>query len=207
MTRSFPLMVRDQSGSSAAEFALVLPLLILFLFGIIDVGRYMWTLNRAEKAVQMGVRYAVVSDPVADALAVEYVAHYSIPGGDPVPASVFTSAVCTDTDPCTVTGTASGEDGRNATAFTNIVSWMRKFYPMIQESDVTVRYDNVGLGYSGDPTGPDVSPLTTVIVSGMSFDSLLMFGGSITLPDIKASLTMEDGECSVTSATECNGSN
>lgn len=207
MTRGVPLIVRDRTGSSAAEFALVLPLLILFLFGIIDVGRYMWTLNRAEKAVQMGVRYAVVSDPVANVIEVDYVNDHSIPGGDPVPVSVFTSAVCTDADPCTVTGTADDEDGRNATAFTNIVNWMRKFYPMIQEGDVTVRYDNVGLGYSGDPTGPDVSPLTTVIVSGMNFDSLLMFGGSITLPDIKASLTMEDGECSTTSATECNGSN
>lgn len=198
-------LIRCRSGASAAEFAMVLPLLILFLFGILDVGRYMWTLNRAEKAVQMGVRYAVVSDPVADVLGVDFVTDHSIPGGDPVPTDIFGSVTCTDTDPCTVTGDASDEDGRDGTAFTNIVTWMQNFYPPIAESNVTIRYDNVGLGYSGDPTGPDVSPLTTIIVSGLTFQPLVLFGGSITLPDMTASLTMEDGECSTTG--DCASSN
>jgi len=61
-------LVRETRGGSAAEFALVLPLLLIFLFGIIDVGRLMWTWNRAEKATQMGVRYAVVTDPVPEGL-------------------------------------------------------------------------------------------------------------------------------------------
>jgi Flp pilus assembly protein TadG len=52
----------DRSGSSAAEFALVLPLLILLLFGIIDGGRYLWEVNKAEKATQVGARVAVVTD-------------------------------------------------------------------------------------------------------------------------------------------------
>ena len=43
---------------------MVLPLLLLFIFGIIDVGRLMWTWNRAEKATQMGARFAVVTDMV-----------------------------------------------------------------------------------------------------------------------------------------------
>lgn len=198
-------ILRNRDGASAAEFAMVLPLLILFLFGIIDVGRYMWTLNTLEKAAQMGVRYAVVSDPVADVVKVDFVGDYSIPGGDPVPSSVFTSAVCTDAADCTVTGTASGDDGRDATAFTNIVAWMDKFAPIIADSNVEVRYDNVGLGFSGDPTGPDVSPLTTIVLTGLTFQPLILFGGSITLPDVTASLTLEDGECSTTG--DCGSSN
>ena len=198
-------LLRCDKGASAAEFAMVLPVLILFLLGIIDVGRFMWELNRAEKATQMGVRYAVVSDPVASVVNADFVNTYNIPGGDAVPATVFTSAVCTNTGNCTVAGSASGASGRNATAFTNVVNWMRKFDARIQASMVKVRYDNVGLGYSGDPTGPDVAPLTTVEVTGMTFDPLLLFGGTVNFPPIKASLTLEDGECSTTG--DCGSSN
>lgn len=204
MTAQVASLLRDRRASSAAEFALVLPLLILFLFGILDIGRYMWALNRAEKATQMGVRYAVVSDPVADVINLDYVDEYSIPGGDPVPASTFGLASCTDTA-CTVTGAASGENGRNAAAFDAIVAWMQNFYPDIQASNVRVTYENVGLGYSGDPTGPDVAPLTTVVLTNLSFQPLVLFGGSIDFPDITAALTLEDGECSVTG--DCGSSN
>lgn len=183
---------------------MVLPLLILLLFGILDIGRYMWTLNRAEKATQMGVRYAVVSDPVADVVNVDFVDDYSIPGGDAVPLATFNKATCTNST-CTVTGAASGVSGRNAAAFDDIVAWMQNFYPEIQPADVQVTYQNVGLGYSGDPTGPDVAPLTTVELTGLTFQPLVLFGGSANLPVIKASLTLEDGECSVTG--DCGSSN
>lgn len=205
MMARFALMMRNRDGASAAEFAMVLPLLLLFLFGIIDIGRYMWTINRAEKAAQMGVRYAVVSDPVADVVGVDYVNDYSIPGGDPVPADTFTSAECTDTGNCDVVGDASSEDGRNATAFDNIVAWTKNFFPEVGGANVTIRYDNVGLGFSGDPTGPDVSPLTTIVLHGLTFQPIILFGGTINLPEIKASLTQEDGECSVTG--DCGSSN
>ena len=197
-------LLRCDRGASAAEFAMVLPLLILFLLGIIDVGRFMWELNRAEKATQMGVRYAVVSDPVAAVINADFVNTYNIPGGDAVPAAVFSSAVCTSTGNCTVTGSAS-VSGRNAAAFTNVVNWMKKFYPRIQPSNVKIRYDNVGLGYSGDPTGPDIAPLTTVELTGMTFNPLVLFGGTMTLAPIQASLTLEDGECSTTG--DCGTSN
>ncbi len=55
-------MARSQSGSTAAEFALVLPLFLIMLFGIIDAGRFMWEFNRAEKATQVGARVAIVTN-------------------------------------------------------------------------------------------------------------------------------------------------
>jgi Flp pilus assembly protein TadG len=203
MKRPILSLIRSDGASSAAEFALVLPLLLLFLFGIIDVGRYMWTLNQAEKATQMGVRYAVVSDPVASVINTDFV-DYGIAGGDPVPTATFDTAVC-DSATCAVTGAASSVTGRNSTAFTQIVTWMQKFDPAVQPSDVRVSYQNVGLGYSGDPTGPDVAALTTVEIRNLPFKPLLLFGGTITLPPIKASLTLEDGECSTTG--DCGSSN
>lgn len=205
MIRRVASLLRNRRAATAAEFALVLPLLILFLFGIIDAGRLMWTLNTAEKATQMGVRYAVVSDPVADVVDTDFVDDYSIPGGDVVPAATFGSATCSNAGSCTVTGAASSVSGRNAAAFDAIVTWMQNFYPAIQAANVTVTYENVGLGYSGDPTGPDVSPLTTVAISNLQFRSLVLFGGNLTLPVIRASLTLEDGECSTTG--DCGSSN
>lgn len=152
----------------------------------------------------MGVRYAVVSDPVASVVNVDFVDAYDIVGGDPVPTAVFSTAVCISAS-CTVTGTASGANGRNATAFTQIVTWMKNFYPPIQPANVWVTYQNVGLGYAGDPNGPDIAPLTTVELRNLTFAPLVLFGGTVTLPPVKATLTLEDGDCSSTS--DCGSSN
>ena len=186
-------LLRRTEGSTAAEFALVLPLLLLFLIGIIDVGRLMWTWNRAEKATQMGVRYAVVTAMVPSTLASrDFALADSIPGGNPVPSASFSSTTC-DNANCT------GSWGYDSTEFANIVSRMRMFYPELAATNITVKYENIGLGYAGDPNGPDVSPLVTVQLQGMSFTPIVfnLFRSSITLPPFSAALTMEDGSGSV----------
>jgi Flp pilus assembly protein TadG len=66
-------LARDQSAATAAEFALVLPLLLIFLFGVIDAGRWMWAYNQAEKATQMGARMAIVTDYVSSSIGSSYV--------------------------------------------------------------------------------------------------------------------------------------
>lgn len=182
-------LLRRTEGSTVAEFALVLPILLLFLLGMIDVGRLMWTWNQAEKATQMGVRFAVVTDFVPSTLATrDFALNNGVPGGDPVPTSAFSSTLCQS-------GSCDGGWGYNAAAFTNIVARMRAIMPQITAANVTVTYENVGLGFAGDPNGSDVAPLVTVRLRNLTFQPGIaaLFGGSVTLPSFKAALTMEDG--------------
>ena len=205
MRRLAPLLV-DRRASSAAEFAMVLPLLLILLLGVIDVGRLMWTWNRAEKATQMGVRYAVATDMVPNGLAAySFVVSGGLTQGDAIPQSAFWGASCLVNAGALSCSCKSGatcpsplvSNSANAlTAFNNIVNRMRLFMPEIASSNVTVDYDYSGLGYAGDPNGSDVSPLVRVSLKQLTFRPLLFrfFAGTITLPSFSAALTMEDGQ-------------
>lgn len=191
-------LLREQRAATAAEFALVLPLLLIFLLGMLDVGRFMWEYNEAEKATQMGTRFAVVADPVPGSgfYSYSFAVNDGIAAGSAVPTSNFDHANCvgsTSTCSCTGGGVCSDVSFDN-TAFTNIVTRMHDIYPPIAAANVEVDYKNVGLGFAGDPSGADVSPLVTVKLTGLTFQPLttLVFGASFNMPDFAASLTGED---------------
>lgn len=51
-------LVRSTRGSAAAEMALVLPLLIVLLFGSVELGNYFYSEHVLVKGVRDGARYA-----------------------------------------------------------------------------------------------------------------------------------------------------
>ena len=51
-------LIRDRSGSAAAEFALVLPILLLLMMGSMELGNYFLSEHVLEKGVRDGARYA-----------------------------------------------------------------------------------------------------------------------------------------------------
>ena len=51
-----------QRGLAAVEFALVASLLFTLLFGVIEMGRLLWTWNAAVEATRHGARLAAVCD-------------------------------------------------------------------------------------------------------------------------------------------------
>lgn len=194
-------LLRCRRAAAGAEFALVLPLLLLLLFGVIDAGRFLWEFNEAEKATQMGVRYAVVTDPVPSGLSTySFSISDGILQGSAVPTANFDKATCNNSScSCTPSGGFCSAAGYNSTAFTNIVARMAAMYPPIGASNVTVTYKNVGLGFAGDPDNPNVSALVTVKLTGLAFHPVtcLVFACSISMPDFSAALTLEDASGTV----------
>jgi Flp pilus assembly protein TadG len=61
---------RETGGNAVVEFALVLPLLLLVLFGITELGRMIMTTNLLNTAAREGARLAAVS-PLSDSLSVQ----------------------------------------------------------------------------------------------------------------------------------------
>lgn len=57
---------RDQRGVAAVEFAMIAPIFFALLVGIMDVGRYMWTLNTMQYAIDQAVRAGVVQQLPAE---------------------------------------------------------------------------------------------------------------------------------------------
>jgi Flp pilus assembly protein TadG len=47
---------RDQAGTAAIEFGVLAPVFFAMLLGIVDIGRYMWTLNTIQYAIDDGLR-------------------------------------------------------------------------------------------------------------------------------------------------------
>ncbi|HEX7693108.1 MAG TPA: TadE/TadG family type IV pilus assembly protein [Sphingomonas sp.] len=197
-------LMRSRHGGTAAEFGMLVPILLSFMIGTIDIGRFLWTCNRAEKATQIGARYAVTNDVVAGGLATyDFAVTGGIPQGDPIPQSAFGGADCVSTSGGTVTCTCkSGATCPtltpvNTTAFSNIVTRMQQIYPNLTADKVKVSYEYSGLGYAGDPNGIQVSPLVTVRLLPTTFTPMLFrfFGnGTINLPSYATSLTLEDGK-------------
>jgi hypothetical protein len=188
-------IILHQGGASAAEFGIVLPLFLLFLLGIIDVGRWLWTYNHLEKATQMGARMAVVTNAAPAGINASYIGVGGLTQGDVIPAGAFGNIQCTSggcicqTTPCPSLGAFSSVD------FDRIQQWMTLFYHEIQPTNVTIEYSSSGLGYAGNPTGPDLAPIVTVRLSGMTFTPLAceLVGCSFTMPTFVSSLTFEDG--------------
>lgn len=193
---------RDNRGATLAEFALVLPLALIFLLGLVDAGRYLYNVNQAQKAVQIGARWAVATDILAsDLVDYSYVISGGVTQGDTVPEADFPGAECSSSSgtlscACPSGGTCDYDlSVVNQASFDAMVARMQQIYGAIDPDDVHVNYIYSGLGYAGDPTGPDVAPFVTVSLEGMQFRpaSGILFNAILNLPNFSQTLTMEDG--------------
>lgn len=90
----------DDRGAALVEFAMVLPILILLVFGVIEFGRGYNTRSTITHAARESVRVAALDsgDPVATAVA----AANQLNAAD-ISVTVTPAGTCTPGDPVTVT--------------------------------------------------------------------------------------------------------
>ncbi|CAN5459003.1 hypothetical protein BH20CHL7_BH20CHL7_07580 [soil metagenome] len=80
-------------GQGLVEFSLVLPIFLVLLFGIIDIGRVIWANDVLANAVREGARYAIVHggsdatvNPVGPGLSrqpvIDVVKAFAVAGGE-----------------------------------------------------------------------------------------------------------------------------
>ncbi len=79
----------SRSGAIAAEFALIVPLLLLLTFSIIEFGRVMWTQNVLQSAVEDAARCSALKRPECDTA--DELKSYAVSkaAGLPIPSSAF----------------------------------------------------------------------------------------------------------------------
>lgn len=55
-------LLADQRGAAAVEFAIIAPVFFALLLSVVDIGRYTWTLNTMQYAIDEAVRAGAVQE-------------------------------------------------------------------------------------------------------------------------------------------------
>lgn len=97
----------DRRGQALAEFALVLPVVLLLIFGLIDLGRAVFLANSVTNAAREGARFAIVHQDTDQIV-------------ERVESMVFTGEVTNAGDPDLVTYFRINPDGTLGEACTPI---------------------------------------------------------------------------------------
>src|SRR5262245_20526365 len=205
---------RDNDGGVVVATTIMIKMMFMFVLGSIDFlfAFYQW--NAATKAVQVGVRIAAVSDPVANGLngLSASVVSASLRPGSAMPS--FTVTCDGGTAICNCEGACKGVGGYNATAMRAIVfgrgskacgdatsayaAGMCDIFNKITPTNVRIVYTQpaapAGLGFAGRPGGP--VPTIEISLQNMPFrffflGDLLGFR-NIQIPGAATTMTSED---------------
>jgi hypothetical protein len=182
-----------ERGAVLIEFTAVFLLFITLLFGVIEFSYAFYQWNAATKAMQLGARYAAVSDPVMLELP-EIDGLAATTPGEPLVGTY--DVVCVGkTEVCVCTGSECPSDASYVGAsMDGIVATMRRVFPRITKDNVTVRYEYTKLGYAGRPGGP--VPTITVSLNGLNFEFILLSAfftkDSVPMPNFATTVTGED---------------
>jgi len=196
----------DTEGGVLVEASLMIPLLFVFMLGMVDFLFAFDQWNRAIKAVERGARIAVVSDPVDRGLLdITGMETGALPG-DPIPAGYFAircqgaSQTCIGEragqyDPAAMARIVYGPGSNSCEdAGSTSQAGMCDIFSRIAPAHVAVEYRQTGLGFAGRPGGP--VPTVSVSIEGLSFRFFFLEGllgtSPIQLPDMLVTTTGED---------------
>jgi hypothetical protein len=183
-------LAADSAGTATLEMSLIAFLLFLTTFSIAEFGYAWWQWNAADKATQLGVRLAVVSDPIAIELAT-----FDCENSSTLPGTACSTAGASSFGTVSCNGSTHSCNGGytfSNTEFGRLVARIQSIYPAATDANVTIDYTDIGLGFAG--RGRPV-PLVSVRLVNMTFSFIaldFLMGGPITMSDFRASLTAED---------------
>jgi Flp pilus assembly protein TadG len=189
MKRRVAQALGDEQGSSTVEFVVVFFAFISMMMFVIEVAIYQYYVASLEKAAEAGVRYAIVSAPAARNVSLQN----GLDGDDWGEACAPVGGSCNTFSTRECRG--SFMSTCRAAQLDEIVAAMRRYNGSIQRRNVTVTYQNTGIGFAGGPT----APLVTVSISGVRVSTGILgmligsdANGLRTLPRRAASMTGED---------------
>lgn len=204
--RSYRRFWRDQSGISFLEGIIVLPLVLLVIAVMVELGFAVFQWNQTVKALQLGARLAIVSDPLVDTGGSQWAAltnYGTTPAGEPVPdTNVSASCGAGMSETCVsdelnrlIYGVANdGSIDSNCAPGEGLMPGMCDFNIKLRPSHVWVTYQRSGLGYVGRPLGPVLT--VTIGTSGLGLDLPLLGAliglDGIAIPAHPVSVTSED---------------
>lgn len=209
-----------EDGLAAVEFVAAMIFFVVIVFFSFEVAVAMFWNATAEKAAQIGVRLAIVSDPAVVSQGCPGTPNPDTNGdwagndGDAAPAGVLPLRNCRNGaagaiygTSCTVANTChswgpivcvGGVGGScDADGFAPIAERVRSIFNLATDARITIRYEDTGLGFAGGP----VIPLVTVEIANVPYDLLFasllgrMSGTGtavINMPTVSATLTGED---------------
>jgi hypothetical protein len=189
-------LLADQRGDVLVGFVLIVGLLFSLFFAGVGFFLLLSWLQFTEMATQAGVRTAVVRNSAVGGLPAAI---------EPAGGGLLGQSCRHPSSPCTPLPTLScgpfyGGAACAGDAFNHISARIRQIFPVIPAANISIRYQDSGLGYVG---GPPV-PLVTVVVSelpvpviGAIIDLASRLvggegGANGTLWPIQASMTAED---------------
>jgi len=184
-------LAKNTEGASLIEFTLIFPLLMVMTFGIVEFGYVLYQHNIAQKATQIGARFAATRAPIVPNLPDCVVAtpNNTLAGTDCSSisgSSGISAAICQN----------GGGAGCDTTAMARLLQEMQKVYPQITAANLRVEFAGTGFGYVG--RGRPV-PAITVSLENLQYDYVVMgklipnFGATtLNLDTAKTTLVAED---------------
>jgi Flp pilus assembly protein TadG len=122
---------RHDQGQALVEMALMLPVLVLLLVGIFDLGRAVWLSNSLAMAVREGTRYGVVHGALSASPAGPGSASYTAPDVD---TAIATSVQRYATGIPNLTVRATWPDGNANRGSRVVVSASFPFTPVLAQA-------------------------------------------------------------------------
>jgi hypothetical protein len=204
-------IAEDERAAVLVEVSVVMTIMLVFLLGSIEFLLAFYQRNAAAKAVQIGVRLAAVSDPVAGGLngLSATVLGPRVPEGSAMPD--FTVICDGSTSRCTCSsGICPADLAYNAAAMNTIVfgrgssscgdaksfydTGMCDIFARITPANVVVTYAQSGLGFAGRPGGP--VPTVTISLKDLRLQFFFLRGlaglDDLQMPPLTTSMTAED---------------